>query len=123
MQHGECSLAVCRTLHELLTCVVGLPGLLVCMHHHPALVAQEPVDGVVLVHGCDAGILSGHLRLKLQEGRFPDLPEGIFNLDCLQCTNDFRLDWASVMSRLKPWDRAGENATKGHLAQNGGDDG
>lgn len=53
------------------------------MHHDPALITHESVNGVVLVHGCDARVLGGHLRLKLEEGGCCDLPRGMLNLDCL----------------------------------------
>ena len=60
------------------------------MHHDPTAIAHESIDRVILVHGCDARILGCHLRLELQEGGFPNLPRGIFNLDCLQCMDTMR---------------------------------
>ena len=90
------------------------------MHHDPAMVAHESIDGIVLMHGCDACILGRHLRLKLQEGGFPDLPRGIFNLDCLPCMHK-----VSSLSkcRLLPGKVVGTSAAKGHLAQDGSDQG
>lgn len=53
------------------------------MHHDTILITHESVDGVVLVHGSDACILSGHLRLKLQKGSCSDLSRDVLNRDCL----------------------------------------
>ena len=55
------------------TITISFPGSLVCMHYDAIPIAHEPVDGVVLMHGGDAGILSCHLRLKLKQSGRLDL--------------------------------------------------